>query len=453
MPYRLGDKLGHYEVREYLGQGDYGATYHGWDRNLSQEVSILVLEFVSGGPALGEFREMARRLVRLNHPNAQGVLQAGEHEGVPYLVLPPFHGSTLAERRDRGLIGPDAAVRLLRGVGAAVDQAHALEIVHGDLQPARVLIDDNEHPQVAYFGLAPLRAAVGGGGAPDPLYAAPELISSGQFTAAGDRYSFSTIAYTVLTGVAPFESLSPEERANAQLGALPPAPSSRNHWLDESVDSVLLRGLAKDPTARWGSCGQMVEALEAALARRPQPPPPFPPPIPPAQPARAAPRRSRWPWVLIGLAAAVLVGFLIWYLTQSNSPSLSLSQASATAGQQITLRGSHIPANQVGSIQLQSDPVQIGTFQADGSGNVLATATIPKDTSQGTHVVSLCWNGSCPASSQLTVLPGPSPTPSPSPTPTLPPSPTPTHPPSPSPTPTPTPTPTRTPTAPPTASP
>jgi len=192
----------------------------------------------------------------------------------------------------------------------------------------------------------------------------------------------------------------------------------------------------------------MVEALEGALARRPQPAAPFPPPVPPPQPAPAAPRRSRWPWVVIGLAAAVLVGFLIWYLTRPTSPSLSLSQASAMPGEQITLHGSHLPNNQVGSIQLQTDPVQIGTFQADGSGNVLATATIPRDTGPGNHLVSLCWNNSCPASSQLTVQPGPTPTPSPSPTPT-PPSPTPTLPPSPTPTktPTPTPTPTKTPTA------
>ena len=127
---------------------------------------------------------------------------------------------------------------------------------------------------------------------------------------------------------------------------------------------------------------------------------------------------------------------------QQPSPSVNLSVSTALPGDPITVTASHLPANQVGTIQLQSSPVQIGTFQADRYGTATSGVSIPRDATPGDHLIRLCWNESCPAGQRLTVLQSP---PSPTPTPTPTPAPTPT--PTPLPTPTPTPTPVRSPSA------
>src|SRR5205814_2488548 len=128
--------------------------------------------------------------------------------------------------------------------------------------------------------------------------------------------------------------------------------------------------------------------------------------------------------------------------------TLSLSDSSIRAGDSIFVTGRHLPANQVGTIQLSSAPALLGTFQADQDGNLNdRRVTIPKSTSPGDHQVALCWNGTCPAAGTLTVQEAP-PTPTPTAAPTPTPTPLPTR--TPTPFPTPTPTPTRSPTAAPT---
>ena len=196
MQLRAGERLGRYEIRDYLREGDYGATYRGYATGLSQEVAIVLLESLAGGPARGRFREEARRLVQLRHPNIHPVLDFGEYDGVPYLVQPLVQRATLADRGHKDLLGGEAAIRLLRAVGAAIDYAHGQAVVHGDLTPARVLLDANEHPLVTGFGMASLGAdrSPGPGGG-DPLYAAPERLSRGELSADADRYAFATIAY------------------------------------------------------------------------------------------------------------------------------------------------------------------------------------------------------------------------------------------------------------------
>src|SRR5262249_26208693 len=127
-------------------------------------------------------------------------------------------------------------------------------------------------------------------------YAAPELVTGGQPTAAADRYAFATIAYELLTGQTPFQG-EPHDVMNAQLDATPPAPSLLNPAVTTELGRVLLRGLAKDPRARWPSCTELVEALATAMspASAPEPEPVSVPARPVVVPIREArePREAR----------------------------------------------------------------------------------------------------------------------------------------------------------------
>ena len=427
-----GTRVGRYEISEHVGPGTLGPVYRATEP-VQGTVAVQVLTDLTP-EARPAFQELAPRLVALRHPNLASVLDVGEHEGTPYLVVEHAPGGTVLQRLWSGPVGDEPALRLLAGAAEGLDAAQRAGLVHGSLGPERVLLAADERPLVADVGLESLRRPAGA--LPRDLtagqaaYLAPEQVAGGGATAASDRYALATLAYHLLTGQVPFGG-QPPEVLQAQLHAQPAPPSALNARLGPATDQVVLTGLAKDPARRWQTGAQMVAALREALVRDA------------GQAPEAGPRRRGWLWA-VGAAAAVLlaalVGFLVWRAAQPSGPSVNLSTSTVQAGGTVTVSGSHLPANQVGSIQLASTPSNIGAFQADRYGNVQQDVPVPEDTSAGGHVLSLCWQNQCPASAKLTVTerpPSPSPSPSPTPTPTERGTPTPT------PTSTPTPTPIR----------
>src|SRR5262249_33001560 len=147
------------------------------------------------------------------------------------------------------------------------------------------------------------------------------------------------------------------------------------------------------------------------------------------------PAPQRWPWVLagiVGVAVIAIAALLLWLNNQSAGPTVDLSATTALPGDAVIVTPTNLPAGQTVSIELESSAVELSRVQADRSGAFTRRVNIPGDATPGVHLISVCWNGSCPARKQLTVQqPPPSPTPTPSPTQT--PTPTPTPTPSPSP--------------------
>ena len=401
-----------------------GPVYRAYEPTAGS-VAVKVLQDLTDVESKERFRGLAPRLTALRHPNLVSVLEDGEHDGVPFLIVEYVEGGSLADRRRQGRISRQGVLWILRGAAAGVDHAHAGGLVHGDLQPRQVLLGPDDHPFVSDVGLASLsRPGRPADGAPE--YLAPEQVGGGEATAAADRYAFATIAYELLVGRTPFEG-DADEVLDAQLRTAPPSPSRPNRSLGPATDEVLLRVLAKEPAARWPSCRQMVEALSAALSRD----------VGRAAGAPGGARRGPWPLlVAVGvLLVAAIAGVAIWLATQQKPIGITLSSSSVRAGDQVTVSANHLPASQLGTVELQSGRAQLAVFQADQYGNVQVQVRVPEDTSPGDHLLSLCWSGTCPAGARLTVTERPpSPTATPTPTPT------------PSPTPSPTPTPTRSPT-------
>jgi serine/threonine protein kinase len=434
-----GSRLGRYEVHEYLGQGSLGPVFRGYDPS-SGSVAVKVLESLSE-EGWSRFRTLAPALAALRHPNLVSVLDFGELGDEAYLILEYVQGGSLASRIRGGTLGRDGALWLLREAAAGVDHAHRSGFVHGDLHPGQILLGPDDHAFVADVGMGWLRrVSPAAPDAPpvDPAYSAPEQLHGDEPTTASDCYAFATIVYWLLVGRTPFAG-RPEEVLRARLRSEPPPPSSSRPELGRRTDQVVLRGLAREPGARWQTCTQLIEALAEALRQD-------------AAPTFAVgtvpPRRRPWPWALAGAAlAALLAGALLTVFfrpTPSPSAVLQLSASVVPAGGSLVVSADHLPADQVGTIELTSDPVQIGVFQADGNGHVQRQVTVPAGTSPGSHRLSLCWQGRCPLGAPLTVTVPPSPTPSPlpSPTTTASPGPSPTSTPSPTPRPSPvTPTP------------
>jgi len=446
--------LGRYQVQEYLGQGAYGPNYRAYDPNLSRSATIEVLEALRDQDVRGRLAAAAPRLVELHHPNLVDVYEVGERQGVPYLVSAYVEGVSLRDAM-RGGISQEGAIRLLQGVAKAVDHMHWQGIIHGDLRPATIMLGPEGRPLVRDGGLVPLldpgfRGAAFGIRTGALHYEAPEQLERGEVSAATDRYAFATIAYELLTGTTPFPGQATSEILSAKERLEAPPASSRGPHIGPATDQALASGLARDPDARWQSCSQMMQALTQALnddayAAQAAYGTAYPMDEQAAGArAGARPGPQRWPWVLAAVAGAVLIGLgalLLWLNNQASGPSVEISSSSVLPGDAVVVTGTHLPARQTGSIEFESAAIELSRFQADSSGAVTQRVVIPGDASPGVHLISLCWNGTCPAKKQLTVqTPSPSPTPTPSPSPS--PTPTPTRTPTPTPTPTATPTPT-----------
>ncbi|HEY4027338.1 MAG TPA: protein kinase [Candidatus Dormibacteraeota bacterium] len=446
-PIRTGVTLGRYQVQEFLFQGSHGPTYRAYEPHVQRSVAVEVLETLREPHARARLAQAAPMLTQLRHPNLVDVYEVGEREGVPYLVTAYVEGVSLDDAMRSG-INIDGDLRVLQAAGRCVDYIHAQGVLHGDVRPATVVLAAEGRPLLREAGLMPLlepgfRGSAFGIRTGALHYQAPEQLERGEVTAATDRYSFAVLAYELLTGAMPFAGQTTSEILTAKERMEPIPASTRNPLLGTTTDAVVAAGLVRDPAARWQSCAQMAEALQQAVAddayRRRTYAAEEPAPVPYGPPSSA---RRRWPWVLAGAAIVGLaaVAILLWLNGQQPSaPGVSLSAAAVQAGSSVTVTASHLPANQAGTIQLQSTPVQVGTFKADQYGSAISTAQIPKDAQPGDHLISLCWNATCPASQPLVVLePSPSSTPTPTRTPASTPTPTPIS--------TSTPTPPRTPT-------
>jgi serine/threonine-protein kinase len=451
VPIEPGTKLGQYEVKEFMGEGAMGTVYRAYHEQLARTGAVKVMHAISPDKdSIARFRHEAQAIARMRHPNILNVFDFGEYQGAPYMIVEYVPGGNLAGRMSQGPLDRATALRFLRGIAAGLDYAHSQGIVHRDVKPANVLLEKDETPVLADFGLAKMLQgsslkSLTGVTTGTPAYMAPEQVTGHQVGPAADRYSLATIAYEMLTGSIPFEGLGVLEVMYAHVHLDPARPSSLKSELNESVDAVIMRGLAKEPASRWGNCEAFVTALALALGAKAPPgvertvafsppvasfettdafaPPPttVPSPVWPPPAEAALIRRSRTKrYVIAAIAVPVLlalvVGVVAYFLADAFKPTLSLSTQTVRAGESLTVSASHLPANQGGEIQLHS-VLQAFPFTADTNGNVKVEITVPPDSGVGDHIVQICWNGSCPVETVLQVtnaLPSPIPSSTPS---------------------------------------
>jgi Protein kinase domain len=429
-----------------------GVVYRAYHVQLERTGAVKVLQGIAPDTdSTARFRHEAQAIAQMRHPNIVNVFDFGEYEGTPYMIIEYVPGGSLASRMKQGSMETAAALKYLRGMAAGLDYAHSLGIVHRDVKPANVLLEKDESPVIADFGLVKLMQSTSlksmtGVTTGTPAYMSPEQVTGSKVGPPADRYSLATIAYEMLTGSIPFDGEGLMEVLYAQVHRDPPLPSARNSSLNPQVDAVVMRGMAKDPAARWESCTAFVDALAAALAGKTDPgvartlvmtpavasTVPLSAPVAaaaaamPAQaradavnpsatvavpyPATAQPvakKKSR-KGLFAAIAAGVLVVLLVLLiggvlLAAAAKPTLSLSAPTVRAGETVVATASHLPANQSGEIQLLST-VHTFPFHASSSGDVSVSIRVPLNIGAGDHTVRLCWNASCRASATLHVL-------------------------------------------------
>src|SRR6202165_4568270 len=249
-----------------------GLVYRAYHAQLERTGAVKILQAIAPDPdSTARFRHEAQAIAQMRHPNILNVYDFGEYQGTPYMIVEFVPGGSLADRLNQGLLEQGAALKYLRGIASGLDDAHGLGIEHRDVKPANVLLEKDDTPVLADFGLAKLLQgsslkSMTGVTTGTPAYMAPEQVMGHQVGPASDRYSLATIAYEMLTGGIPFDGEGLLELLYAQVHREPSPPSSRDTSLGPEVDAVIMRGLAKDPAARWDTCSQVVDALATALA-------------------------------------------------------------------------------------------------------------------------------------------------------------------------------------------
>ena len=256
--------IGRFEILRELGRGAQGVVYLAYDSELERQVAVKTLRKSSGQKTDYLLRE-ARIASKLQHANIITLHDAGEHDGAPYLVYEYIEGETLAHLLQRsGAIPLANSARIAASVLDALTCAHAQNVMHLDIKPANVMITADGQAMVMDFGIAriisqkpdELGAVIG-----TPQYMAPECISAKGPALSSDLFSVGMTLYEMVTGATVVEGGDVYQILNRNANEKADAPSTRNGNVDEKLEGIILKAIAKNPEERFPNAMVMRQEL------------------------------------------------------------------------------------------------------------------------------------------------------------------------------------------------
>ncbi|MEY2535831.1 MAG: eukaryotic-like serine/threonine-protein kinase [bacterium] len=398
-----------YRVLRHIANGGMASVWAAEDELLGRLVAVKLLSraYDSDDRARRRFLREARAAARLGDcRNVVTVYDIGEHEDRAFMVMEHFAGGTVADRLRRDAPVPRAlALRWLHETAIALDCAHEHEVVHRDVKPANLLLDQRGRLAVGDFGIATVASEASvtqtGQVLGTAAYLSPEQARGQPATAASDRYALAVVAFELLTGTRPFTADHPAAQARAHVEATVPAASAAAEGLPPAVDAVLRRGMAKDPEARPSTAAELVDLIEEAVgddavaadpptaptrrvgpriapARRPAtearvPRTPTPPPGPPPAATGGAHRRS-WLAALAALGALALAAGAVAAIALTGSEGGGTTAERTTAAERTGTATAQRSRTTTAQSAQQSQPRE-STQQQTATQSQASTAT------------------------------------------------------------------------------
>ena len=259
---------GEYEIERELGRGGMAAVYLARDIALNRKVAIktMLSEFTTRASMVQRFKREAQMAAGLSHPHIIQIHCVGDRKRLVYFVMKFIEGRSLDSIiNDRGALDLDAARLILQQAGSALSFAHHRGVIHRDVKPANIMIDENGWAVVTDFGIAKVDDVQGltatGTTMGTPHYMSPEQFHNKPATGASDQYSLGIVAYEMLTGKKPFDGGSLAEVVTKQLFNDPPNIREDRPDLPPEVGAAITRMLAKEPAERFPDLDSAIAAL------------------------------------------------------------------------------------------------------------------------------------------------------------------------------------------------
>lgn len=272
-----GTTLGKYQILERLGRGGMADVYKAHHTRLDRDVAIKVLHphLIEGQDFLSRFEREAKAVASLKHPHIVQVFDFDSQDDLHYIVMELVGGGSLRSRFEElarvGARMPQTeTVRILTDVALAIDFAHGRGMLHRDVKPANILLENDGDAFLSDFGIARILSdtqfTTTGALIGTPHYMSPEQGKGLPLTQATDLYSLGVVVYEMLTGRAPYDSDTPLGVIHKHIYEPLPSPRLTCPDLPPAAEDMLLKSLAKEPADRYPSAGEMLRALKDGLA-------------------------------------------------------------------------------------------------------------------------------------------------------------------------------------------
>ena len=266
------EQLGPYQIQEQISKGGMGTIYKAYHPALDRHVAIKVLasRFSADPHFVERFKKEAQIVARLEHPHILPIYDFAHDGETAYLVMKLVEGSSLYAHIGPKGMSPDEALRVLEAAAQGLAHAHKRNIVHRDIKPDNILIDENGWVYLTEFGMAKMVTSTGptaeGTILGTPEYMAPEQAQGRVVDHRADIYSLTVLIFHVLTGAVPFKGAHPLATIKQVIYDPFPEITSRNPNLPKLLDPLLAKGAAKNPEDRFYDVMELVKMLGAVLA-------------------------------------------------------------------------------------------------------------------------------------------------------------------------------------------
>ena len=265
-----------YHILGPLGEGGMASVYKAYDTRLERDVAVKIIRTDMFIPAvlqqvLKRFEREAKSLAKLSHPNIVSIVDYGEHEGVPYLVMEYLPGGNLKDRLKGQPLPWQDSFHMILPIARALQFSHKQGIIHRDVKPSNILITLSDEPMLSDFGIAKIlegesnTSLTGTGvGIGTPEYMAPEQWV-GKTSPQSDLYSLGVVLYEMVTGRKPYTADTPAALLLKQANDPLPRPRFAVPDLPDRVEKVILKALSKKPEERYSSMEEFIYSLENLL--------------------------------------------------------------------------------------------------------------------------------------------------------------------------------------------